>query len=190
MVRYGFLYDESKCIACMACVVACSTNNYGDHMSENIPNPYWGTLATNIRVVITNQGRPEQLLLSCQQCERAPCVEVCPTGASYINKSTGLVEINYEKCIGCKACVTACPYNARWVDPIKMLPMKCMGEACKARVEKGEQPFCVAVCPAEARLFGDLDDPNSEISKKIASTKTTRLKEPLGTEPKFYVVRG
>jgi Fe-S-cluster-containing dehydrogenase component len=71
-----------------------------------------------------------------------------------------------------------------------MLPMKCMGEACKARVEKGEQPFCVAVCPAEARLFGDLDDPNSEISKKIASTKTTRLKEALGTEPKFYIVRG
>ncbi|MEM4045169.1 MAG: 4Fe-4S dicluster domain-containing protein, partial [Fervidicoccaceae archaeon] len=168
MVRYGFLYDESRCISCLSCVIACSSNNYGEFMEDQNPNPFWRTLATNIRVVIKEVGRAEINLLSCQHCERPPCVEVCPTGASHIDRSNGLVEIDYEKCIGCKACVTACPYNARWLDKVKMLPMKCMGEACKARVSRGELPFCVAVCPANARAFGDLDNPNSDISKRIA----------------------
>jgi len=190
MTRYAFLYDESKCIGCLACVVACASNNYPDLMEDPNPNIFWGTLATNIRIVTKERGRPELLLLSCQHCERPPCVEVCPTGASHVDRSTGLVEIDYDKCIGCRACITACPYNARWPHPVKMMPMKCMGDACKARVAKGELPFCVEVCPAEARAFGDLDDPNSEINKRISSAKTTRIKEYMGTDPKFYVVRG
>ncbi len=190
MVRYGFLYDESRCISCYACIAACSSNNYRELMEDPNPNIFWGTMATNIRIVIKEQGRPEQILLSCQHCERPPCVEVCPTGASHVDRSNGFVEIDYDKCIGCKACITACPYNARWIHPIKLKPMKCIGDACKARIAKGEMPFCVEVCPAEARAFGDLDDPNSEINKRIASAKTVKIKEYLGTEPKFYVVKG
>ncbi|MEM0340642.1 MAG: 4Fe-4S binding protein [Acidilobaceae archaeon] len=94
------------------------------------------------------------------------------------------------KCIGCMACVVACPYNARWVHPSTLVPEKCPGPTCIGIIKEGEKSICVSVCPANARDFGDIDDPKSSISVKIFRNKTERPLEPLGTEPKYFIVLG
>ncbi|AGT35698.1 hypothetical protein N186_06800 [Thermofilum adornatum] len=110
-------------------------------------------------------------------------------GASYIDKN-GLVKIDPSLCIGCKYCMTACPYGMRWLEPVLGLPEKCMGEECQTRIKQGLQPVCVTVCPAGARAFGDLDDPKSEINKRLKSGRVIKLLEYKGTKPKFFVVVG
>lgn len=145
---------------------------------------------SNIRKVEISKGpRPMLYLIQCQHCENPPCVTVCPTGASY-KDSDGLVKINYSLCIGCRYCMVACPYLARWFYEEVWAPVKCMGEECQERVARGEQPVCVAVCPAGARAFGDIDNPASEISQRLARSRYVRLLENLGTEPKYYIVVG
>lgn len=119
----------------------------------------------------------------------APCVTVCPTGASYKDVD-GLVKIKEELCIGCKYCMVACPFEARWLDKETGLPEKCMRDECLSRVKASLDPVCVAVCPADARAFGDADDPNSDISRRHAKTRYVRLLENKGTEPKYFVVVG
>ena len=109
-----------------------------------------------------------------------------PTGASYIDKGTGLVKIDHNKCIGCKACVAACPYGARWIHPVSMLPEKCPGPFCSAM----ERAICAEVCPAGARKFGDLDDPESPVNEELRKHRVERMLEHLGTEPKWFVVTG
>ncbi|MGB9623079.1 MAG: 4Fe-4S dicluster domain-containing protein, partial [Candidatus Bathyarchaeia archaeon] len=149
-----------------------------------------GGAQTNIRWITFDLDlKPYILLLQCQHCEDAPCVHVCPTGASYVDKD-GLVKINPNLCIGCKYCMTACPYGARWLHPSTGLPAKCMGEECQDRLAHGLMPVCVTVCPAGARAFGDLDDPSSEINKRLAKSRVVRLLEYKGTKPKFFVVVG
>jgi protein NrfC len=186
-MRLAHLWDQSKCIGCGACIAACNAANY---KSTDKPNPTWGGLQTNIkRIIFDLKEKPYFLLLQCQHCENAPCVAVCPTGASYIDKD-GLVKINPSLCIGCKYCMTACPYGMRWLDPVLGLPEKCMGEECQTRIKNGLQPVCVTVCPAGARAFGDLDDPKSEINKRLKSGRVIKLLEYKGTKPKFFVVVG
>ena len=122
--------------------------------------------------------------MACQHCDNAACQRVCPTGATYKDEK-GRVEIDYDKCIGCRMCMAACPYNARvfnWSKPERStganwgdgrVPVRPKGVAekctlCKERTDRGEEPMCVACCPAKARIYGDLDDPESEISQVIA----------------------
>jgi len=187
MTRLAYLWDEGKCVACMACVLAC-TGNYPELARLEEPNPMRRWLASNIRVVIREVGKPTLRLVSCQHCENPPCVHACPTGASHIDRRTGLVEIDYSKCIGCKACIVACPYGVRWLNPLNQLPMKCPGPVCMSLIERGEKPMCVQVCPANARDFGDIDDPSSSISVKLAKYKTERMLEHMGTQPKWFII--
>ncbi|KUO88074.1 MAG: molybdopterin oxidoreductase [Thermoproteus sp. JCHS_4] len=187
MTRLAFLWDQSRCISCGACIAACNAANYG---SSTAPNVSWNWLRTNIRrIELSNGPRPMLYLLQCQHCENPPCVTVCPTGASYRDRD-GLVKINYDLCIGCRYCMVACPYDARWFNESMWAPVKCMGEECQARIAKGEQPVCVAVCPAGARGFGDLDDPGSSISRRLAESRYVKLLDNMGTRPKYFVVVG
>ena len=144
------------------------------------------------------------LPLACQHCDNAACQRVCPTGATY-KDDKGRVEINYDKCIGCRMCMAACPYNARvfnWEDPQRdgdfnwgdaRVPVRTRGvmekcTLCKERTDAGEEPMCVVCCPTHARVFGDLDDPNSELAQlRAAKGKDVHiLLEEKGTKPQVF----
>lgn len=186
-MRLAHLWDQSTCIGCGACIAACNAANYGSSTKENRT---WDWIRSNIkRITFDLKARPYMLLVQCQHCDNAPCVAVCPTGASYKDKD-GLVKVNPSLCIGCKYCMTACPYGARWLDDETGLPAKCMGNECLSRVAAGLDPVCVTVCPAGARAFGDIDDPNSEVSKRLRKKRVIRMLEYKGTEPKYFVVVG
>ncbi|MFU0842465.1 MAG: Thiosulfate reductase electron transport protein phsb [Burkholderia sp.] len=185
--KLAHLFDATKCIGCSACIVACAQTNFPEMLERE--NKGWNWLASNIRkVTIERARRPVQLLIQCQQCEDAPCIRTCPFGANYHDPETGLVKTDPSRCVGCSYCVVSCPYDVRWMHPDTGLPMKCMGEGCEERIRAGEQPACVAACPAGARLFGDVLDPESEISKKIAASHTEKLLPHKGTKPNFFVV--
>lgn len=183
--QLAHLFDATQCINCGACSVACAQTNYPELVNEF--NSGWNTIYCNIRQVKVEKNRPMQILVQCQQCTDAPCVDTCPFGANYYDEN-GMVRNDPNKCIGCNYCIASCPYNARWTHPITGLPSKCMGEGCMELVKQGQQPACVTACPAGARLFGDTMDPDSEISKKIRRSKTQRLLDSRGTKPNFYVV--
>lgn len=183
--QLAHLFDATQCINCAACSIACAQTNYPDLLNQT--NPGWKTIPCNIRQIKIERTRPRQILVQCQQCSDAPCVSTCPFGANYYDEN-GLVRNDPKKCIGCNYCIASCPYDARWSNPVTGLPSKCMGEGCLKLIAAGQDPACVAACPAGARLFGDTKDPNSAISLKIARAKTERLLESHGTNPNFYVV--
>jgi len=118
----------------------------------------------------------------CNHCEDAPCVRSCPTSASHY-KEGGFVMVTEDECIGCKACIASCPYDARYVHPEGYVD-KCT--FCHHRVEEGQNPACVSVCPTRAFTFGDLDDANSEISKVLRVRKNKTLIPEAGTKPHIY----
>lgn len=186
-MRLAYFWDERLCISCMACVIACG-NNYPESRYDPEPNPFWNWFASNIKVQENKRGKKAIRLMSCQHCEKAPCVTACPTGASYIDEKTKLVKIDYKKCIRCMACVVSCPYGARWVGKDRY-PYKCMGPVCEERLHMGLMPLCVSVCPANARDFGDIDDASSSISQRLRRLKVDRMLEEFGTEPKYFVAR-
>jgi molybdopterin-containing oxidoreductase family iron-sulfur binding subunit len=203
MARYGMAIDLKECIGCHTCSVACK-------MANNLPNEMWWlqVLTVGGEAMDTSEGAfPNASLsyvpLNCQHCENPACVEVCPTGASY-KREDGIVLIDTDTCIGCRTCMTACPYtgvrqyNSQepefYVDfalgaadaPVHKYNTVEKCTMCSSRVEKGEVPYCVEVCPARARIFGDLDDKDSEVSQAIAGRETMRLLEEKGTEPSVY----
>lgn len=205
MTRYALAISQARCVGCHTCSLACK-------MQNNIPDGMlWNRILTeNADVIDGAQGTYPQLSraylpMSCQHCAKPACQKVCPTGATY-KDDKGRVEINYDKCIGCRMCMAACPYNARvfnWEEPARAtgfnyggsdVPVRNKGvmekcTLCKERTDKGELPMCVRTCPARARVFGDLDDPNSEISKLRAQGNVRTLLEDMGTEPQvFYLV--
>lgn len=179
MARYGMLIDTTKCVACFGCRVACQMQN-GLPPEEAFIHIYElekGTFPNvNLQIV------PVQ----CQHCDNAPCEKNCPTGATYTTKE-GIVLVDENKCIGCKYCVVSCPYQARVVSHETGVVEKC--RFCAEEVAQGKQPICVSTCVGGARIFGDLDDPNSEISKAIISKKAVPLRSDLGTRSKIFYVR-
>ena len=183
--QLAHLFDATQCIQCGACSSACAQTNYPDLMNDF--NPGWKTIYCNIRQVKVEKKRPVALLVQCQHCSDAPCVTTCPFGANYYDED-GLVRNDPDKCVGCSYCIASCPYDARWSHPITGLPSKCMGAGCLERIDDGLAPACVAVCPVHARLFGDVNDPQSDISLKISVAKTQKLLESHGTKPNFFVV--
>ncbi len=178
-VRYGMLHDESACIGCTACEEACREVN---HVPEGVAR------LKIIRSEPTGDFPNTEYRFfrhSCQQCDNPPCVEVCPTGASFIDPATGIVDVDGDRCVGCKYCIAACPYRVRFIHPITRSADKC--DFCKyTNLAQGKQPACVEICPTKALTFGNLDDPNSEINQKIQQNITYRSKVAVGTEPRLY----
>lgn len=203
---WAMVIDQDKCQGCGYCTLACRAHN------DIPPNISWNKLIESGEI----DGEPLYTPRPCQQCEHAPCVEVCMVRASRY-RSDGIVEMDYDRCIGCRYCEVACPYNARafnweafkgenpavpkWGTP--EVPRRPRGVVekctfCSHRIDRGlayglvpgvddeATPACVVACPVGARVFGDLNDPESEVSKQLASNAAYRLREDLGTAPRVY----
>lgn len=181
------LFDATQCIGCSACIVACAETNYPDMLEGTIEG--WNWIPSNIRkVTLERVRRPVQILVQCQHCEDAPCIKTCPFGANYHDPETGLVKTDPRRCVGCDYCIASCPYDVRWPHPKSGLPMKCMGKGCEDLVDAGKEPACVASCPVRARMFGDVSDPASPISQRLARVKSEKLLPHKGTKPNYFVV--
>ncbi len=168
--------DTRRCVGCMDCVVACKTEN-------NVPEGFcrdWITTAVKGKFPhLKMEIRTER----CNHCSNPPCVSCCPTGASHIHDQGGVILVTPEECIGCKACLASCPYDARFIHP-DGYASKCT--FCIHRVEKGELPACVSVCPTHCMHFGDLDDPESEVSILLRENKHHSLLPEAGTKPNIF----
>lgn len=180
------LWDASRCVNCSACQVACAMTNYV-HLAYRGADIEHG-LASNIRRIVDESGpTPRMLLMQCQQCAAAPCAAKCPV--KIIRRGAdGLMVTDEAKCIKCQMCVAACPYGARWTDPVTLVPKSCMGPGCRALVKAGQPPACVQACPALAREFGDINDPASAVRKRAEAPGMRRGGMDRGTKPRFIVL--
>ncbi|MEW6376969.1 MAG: 4Fe-4S dicluster domain-containing protein [Thermodesulfobacteriota bacterium] len=201
---WGFVCNIDRCIGCGRCVVACKRENkvpWGPKYYRTWVERYVISMGGEIFADSPNGGRDgfksDYLNLKyrnlkvmksffvpklCNQCDNPPCVKVCPTGASYKTKD-GVILVNKKICIGCKYCIVACPYEARFMLPEGVID-KCT--YCYHRITKGFLPACVEVCPVGTRIFGDLRDLESQVQKIFREEKVSILKPSLGTHPKVY----
>lgn len=179
MARYGMLIDTRRCIGCYACRAACQNQN---KLSADVAFIKFHAREKGSYPHINVETVPTQ----CMHCEDAPCEKVCPTKATYTDEN-GVVMVDQERCIGCKYCATACPYQARVVVPETGVMDKC--RLCTQYAQPGSgMTTCVTACPAHVRIFGDLDDPESEVSKAIAATNAQPISGDK-TKVKFFYVR-
>lgn len=177
-MRLGFLIDQRKCIGCHACTVACKA----EHDVPLGVNRTWVQYVE--RGAFPNTRRFFQVN-RCNHCDNAPCVAICPTGALF-KRENGIVDFDNSKCIGCKACMEACPYDAIYIDPAEHTAAKC--NFCAHRVEEGLLPACVVVCPEEAIVTGDLDDPSTLIAQLVAREPVQVRKPEQGTRPHVFYI--
>ena len=180
MANYGFVIDNTACIGCHACSTACKSEN-------EVPLGVYRTWVKYTEVGTYPDARRHFQVTRCNHCANPPCARICPTGAMY-QRDDGIVEFNKDACIGCKACMQACPYDAIYIDPESHTAAKC--HYCSHRVEVGLEPSCAVVCPTHAIVAGDLDDPDSEISRVLAKNKVTVRKPEQGTAPKVFYIEG
>ncbi len=222
MAKYGMVIDLHKCSGCAACTIACKNEN-------NVPDGIkWADFVTETKGNFPNVTF-DFIPTLCNHCDDAPCVEACPVDPKAIFKNdSGMTLNSAERCIGCQACVGACPYGvvsfnadephefwqdeegkevtekaggtvipyynpnrARTWDGKGIRPKRVVEKCsfCDHRVTAGKNTYCSEACPAKARIFGDLDDPNSEVSKLLKEHDSFRLQEDLGTEPRVYYIR-
>jgi len=197
MARYGMVIDLTTCAGCNACLAACAQENH---------TPFWdGLFRTHVEDIesgtFPDSGRAFLPHL-CMHCEDAACVSVCPTGATYKTED-GIVLTDPDKCMGCGYCIVACPFGARYryepehvkeaegifgEDNKHQSPHVDKCSFCVHRVEKGLEPACVAVCPAHSRVFGDLDDPDSEVHELVESGRAQTIGMD-GPGQKVYYIR-
>lgn len=173
--RYAMAVDVKRCVGCNACVLACKAEN---KVPENGYRDWIVTETKGVFPHLTQEIRSER----CNHCSNPPCVDCCPTGASHVADG-GIVLVDHNMCTGCKACMASCPYDARYIHNDGYAD-KCT--FCMHRVEKGQLPACVSICPTRALTFGDRNDPTSEISKLLNERTYKTLKPELGLEPNVY----
>ena len=196
---YGMGIDSSKCIGCNRCVEACKAEN--DVPTEPYFFRTWierytikSNGETTVECVSTHPGPAKQaepldpnvvrtffVPKLCNQCANPPCVQVCPVGATFQTKD-GVVLVDEKRCIGCRYCIQACPYGARYLNPYTRTADKCT--FCYHRITKGEQPACVEVCPTQARIFGDLNKLSDRLVRFQRANEISVLKPDLNTAPK------
>lgn len=179
-MNYGFVIDARKCIGCHACTVACKSEN-------EVPLGVNRTWVKYVEKGAFPDTRRYFTVLRCNHCAEPPCVAICPVEALQ-KRPDGIVDFDSRRCIGCKACAQACPYNALYIDPDTHTSAKC--NYCAHRREVGLQPACVAVCPQQAIVSGDLDDPSSKIATLVACERTVVRKPEKGTSPKLFYING
>jgi Fe-S-cluster-containing dehydrogenase component len=206
--RWAMVIDQSKCIGCGYCTLACQAHN------DSNPDIQWNRVSAAGEV----SGKTIFLPRPCMHCAKAPCVDVCPVRASYY-RDDGIVMMDYDRCIGCRYCEVACPYEARsfnwkafdgpnplvpkWGSPeVERRPRGVVEKCsfCYQRIDRGlslgltpgvdadATPACCVVCPTGARVFGDLNDPSSEVSSLLSNNVTYQLRDELGTEPRVYYI--
>ena len=195
-VKLGLVIDLDTCVGCHACAVNCKEwNTGGESAPLSDQDPYGaepsGTWLNRIHAfeTVPEEGPAKVVHFprSCLHCDNAPCVTVCPTGASYKRGEDGIVLVNEDACIGCGLCAWACPYGAREMDAEEKVMKKCT--MCVDRIynenlpEEDRVPACVRTCPAGARHFGDLGDPESDVSKLVAERGGVDLMPDQGTAP-------
>jgi phenylacetyl-CoA:acceptor oxidoreductase subunit 1 len=204
MAHWAMIIDLRKCVGCETCVEICREVN------RTPPGPAW---RKSIEHEIEDNPGGERLFLtiSCMHCEKPSCLEVCPTCATY-HRSDGIVDIDLNLCLGCGACVVACPYQARSIAKSDLMPKEIITESmdrigictkcdfCLSHIDAGlaqglkpgadpeATPKCVRFCLADALYFGDLDDPESEVSRLIQDKKVFRMQEEQGTNPSVYYI--
>jgi Fe-S-cluster-containing dehydrogenase component/formate-dependent nitrite reductase membrane component NrfD len=179
-VNYGFVIDNRKCIGCHACSTACKSEN-------EVPLGVYRTWVKYVETGTFPNTRRHFQVTRCNHCANPPCVRICPVTAMY-QREDGIVDFDSSVCIGCKACMQACPYDAIYIDPETNTAAKC--HYCAHRTEIGLEPACVVVCPEQAIISGDMDDPKTEISHLLASQKVTVRKPEQGTSPKVFYIEG
>lgn len=177
-MRYGFAIDHRLCIGCHACTVACKAEN-------DVPVGDFRTWVKYVEQGTFPEVRRHFTVLRCNHCDQAPCVEICPVNALE-KRPDAIVDLDRDLCIGCRACMQACPYDALYLNEDKGVAEKC--HYCAHRTELGLEPACVVVCPERAIVAGDTDDPGSELSKLIAEQPTSRRRVEKGTEPRVWYV--
>ncbi|WP_325392299.1 4Fe-4S dicluster domain-containing protein [Desulfitobacterium sp.] len=171
------IYEPLK--GCHACTAACKVEN-------GVPNGNFRIwVEEGEKEIVPNQMASLKLPRQCNQFRKAPCERVCPVGATYYSED-GVVLIDSKRCIGCSFCVAACPYDARFINPKTHSAEKCT--FCYHRLEVGLLPACVSTCVGNARIFGDLNDPTSEVSKVLSEFSTDVLKPEMGTGPHVYYI--
>jgi len=179
--HWSMLVDTRRCIACQACTMACSMENVS-------PEGDFRTVVATYAVT-TPEGKSGLAVLPrlCNHCEQPPCIPVCPVGATF-KRQDGIVLVDGERCVGCAYCVQACPYDARFINHHTGKADKCT--FCSHRLEAGLLPACVETCVGGARIFGDINNPASEISQRLqaAEGKTRVLKPEAGTQPRVFYI--
>lgn len=214
-MRWGMVINLTRCVGCYACVIGCKQENYLQ------PEIFYN------RVLISEDGgrypvvSKKMFPVQCNHCSEPPCVEVCPTGASH-QRQDGIVLVDYDKCVGCRSCRIACPYQARTylseekeyfpdqgLTPLEVIAKRLrayqIGVAqkctfCVERIDNGLKqglkpgmdreatPACVIACPTKTRVFGDLDDPDSDVSQLIREKRAAAFHDEHGTGPSIYYI--
>ena len=183
--HYAMVLRQDRCIDCKRCMEACVATNH-------VPDYGWRTMILKREVSESIDQKWDFIPILCNQCNNPPCVRTCPTKATYKDKTNGIVMMDDKKCIGCKSCMMACPYDARYYNEAKKAIDKC--DFClEARLSKGiKNVACSEACPADVRIFGDLSDPESRVYKLVHQLQKPVwvLREEVGAKPNIFYMKG